>query len=254
MADKAALEARILYSVPVDPIHRLRFYALRSLVGSGLMFVVTSGLLALLGSPSPWWWFVGWFCLLLSIAAALTYVVWAPHVTRARTFYEVNVLVRLPLFALQLLGGARIVEFLLGPGAGWWIYGGFLSGLLFVPSAIARKRAWIRSSMRYGHLRKSLDEDEAEWDTRFDLDHILKDPRAMRPGFLWRLLFWIGPAIGMSLADVLGRLSAALVVGLAFMATGYGVLITLVTSALAHSLELRDIEKRISRQISLDRG
>jgi len=87
------------------------------------------------------------------------------------------------------------------------------------------------------------------WETRLTTSETTR--KQMRPGLLWRVAFWIGPAIGMSLADIVGRLTAFLVVGLGLVLIGYGVLVTLVVVAAASWLEPSRLEQDLRRKIHL---
>ena len=251
MVEKPALESRLLYSLPLEPEKRLKRYAVASAVSCWLLVPVFGVVLsALYQEPILNWW-GGWVCALVSTILLISFNLWAPLIRRADAFYVVGGIVRLPMFLLYLITGIALVGAILPVLSARWVFGGFVAGLALLPSAFIRRRTSIRQSLENGYLRRSLNRVEAAWDPKFDMDHVLRDPRAMRPGLFWRLAFWIGPAIGMSLADALGRVSALLVAGVLAISVGYGSLLAVVSHDVALVLELRRLERELGKPIRL---
>lgn len=251
MTEKPALEARILYSTPQEPKKRLKHYTYRGAFGSVLYFFIFGSGLSLITGKPLFGWKSGVSLVLLSLAFLISASIWLPRIYHASTFYLYSGLIRFPTFVLLLSFGLSTIASLLPPISTMWMLVGLLLGVAIIPMATARRIKWISQSMRTGHLQKSFDKSRGTWNASFDMDHLLKDPKTMRPGFLWRLLFWIGPAIGMSLADIFGKLNALLIVGLGMTLIGYYLLVSIFTDMISRLLELRRMERELGKKIRL---
>ena len=250
MTQNPAWEARRLYRTPLEPRKRLRFLVVRGFWGVILFYFIVGWPVSFLAARSLYSWKVGLLCILISMGTAVSFRFWEPKLRRATTFYAAIALVSSPLWLLWFSGGASMLA-LLAPDTLLMMYAGILLGVAMLPALIARRRSGLVQSIERGHLHRSLDRGRATWDPAFDMDHILKDPAAMRPGILWRLAYWIGPAIGMSLSSIIGRPSAAFVVGSLFILMGYGNLMGLIVNSGAHVLELLGQERELGRRIHL---
>ena len=251
MTEKVALEARILYSTPQDPIKRLKHYTYRGAFGSVLYFLIFGSGLSLITGTPLFEWKTGVVSVLISLAFLFSASLWIPRIYNASTFYLIGGLLRFPTFILLLSFGLSVITLLLPPISMMWILVGLLLGCAIIPIATISRVKWINQSMTTGHLRKSYDKGRGIWNASFDLDHILKDPETIRPGLLWRIVFWIGPAIGMSLADIYGKLNALLIVGLGMALIGYYLLVSIFTDAISRLLVLRSMERGLGKKIRL---
>lgn len=190
--------------------------------------------------------------LLLSFLNLITFPLWLGKIRSPKTFYLISVYLRLPMFAIILSAGISLAKILLPAGSACWIILGLIGGLFVLPLMIKRKMIWVEKSLISGHIKKCFNEKDWTWDASHDMDHIRKDPKKMRPGFIWRMLFWIGPAIGMSLANVFGELNALLIVSLLAIMTGYSAILSIFTHSLTISLVIFRLEKERGEMIQLE--
>lgn len=253
MENKPALEAKLLYSLPSEPIKRLRRLLLYSFAGATIFFLFSGGALFGLNGGGLFQWRSGVAILLISFLNLITFPFWMTRIQTPVAFYVVKAYIRLPIFALMLVAGISFIDILLSPGSTRWIGLGLISGLLFFPFAFKRKTRWVEDSLENGYLKRCLNEKSWTWDAAHDMDHIRRDPKKMRPGFIWRLLFWIGPAIGMSLADIFGELNGLLIASLIGIMTGYLTMISILIDTIPISLVILNLEEERGEKIQLER-
>ena len=254
MEKKPTLEARLLYSMPPEPDKRLRRLLFLGFVGSAIFFLFCGGALSSLTRQGLFQWSIGVLLLILASINWISSPLWVDRITTPGIFYLVNGYIRLPLYMIMLAWGISINALILPSTSTRWINLGLMVGLLFMPFVIMRKLKWIEESLEEGHLKKCLNKQTWTWDPAHDMDHIRKDPKKMRPGFFWRMLFWIGPAIGMSLADIFGRLNALLITSLLGVMLGYLVLISIISDSISLSLVLFGLEKERGQRIKIDQN
>jgi|GEM_PF-6421731 len=187
----------------------------------------------------------------LSLAILLVCYAVRDRVTRATSYYILVALGALPTYALLFAGGFRAFQAHLGEEPAHRLEYGLLIGLLVLPWAVGARRSWFRRALEVGHLANSLDKRSGRWDPRQDNRNVEEDPRIARPGCLMRLLPWVGPAIGASLSDVFGQMTAIAMVAVLFLAMGYGLLVFSVVYAVASVLEFRRLERELGRPITL---
>jgi len=196
-------------------------------------------------------WKFGLWMWALSVVVLAAYFLIRNRIQRATTFYLLVALGNLPGVLVLLVGGLRSSEADLGASATRWLEIGLLLGLLTVPWAVRARRAWFQRALVSGHLSESLDKRTAQWDPRQDNRYAEEDPRISRPGCLMRLVPWVGPAIGASLADLFGQATALTITALLFVALGYNMLYFKLRYAITHTLELRRLEDDLGRPILL---
>lgn len=247
-----ATEAKLLYSLPPEPRKRLRRMLFLGFLGSFLFFLFLGGALSGLMGRGLLQWKIGWILLLFSFLNLITFPFWLGRIQTPGTFYLVFGYIRMPLYAILLVFGISVLNFLLPVGSARWIHLGLICGLLFLPFVIRRKKEWIEKSLDRGHLNNCLKEKAWTWDAAHDMDHIRKDPKKMRPGFIWRVLFWIGPAIGMSLGNIFGELNALMIASLTSMMAGYLTLISIFTDTISLSFAIFRLEEERGEKIMLE--
>jgi hypothetical protein len=196
-------------------------------------------------------WEVGVVCWLLVATFVPVYSLWVVRVRRAMAAYAALTLALLPAGIAILDGAIRFSIALAGMGATLVIATGLLISLGTLPLIIRARQLQFGAAVKQGHLRHSLDGERALWDSQFDHDKSLSVDWLRRPGCLIRLLPWIGPAIGMSLADVLGRNPADLIMVVGFIGIGYAFVFFGLVQLCVHLLEFRRMEKELGRPIML---
>lgn len=168
---------------------------------------------------------------------------------RARTFYVILSANRVPALIALLAAGAEILGKQLAPLSVSLLGIGLMFGLICLPWSIIARRKWFRIAKENGHLQRSLERDAAEWDPTHDMDKTLQDERISRPGYLLRLLPWIGPAIGLALADVAGQATAVVVIGVLTLAFGSAGLYAQTVIAVAYSMDFGELNRHVGRPI-----
>ena len=196
-------------------------------------------------------WEVGVAFWLLVATFVPVYSLWVVRVRRAMAAYAALTLAFLPAGIVILDGAIRFSIALAGIGATTVIAIGLLLGVVTLPLIIRTRQLQFGAAIKQGHLRRSLDRERALWDAQFDHDKSLSAGWLRRPGCLIRILPWIGPAIGMSLADVLGRSTANLVMVVGFIGIGYAFVYSGLVQVSVHLREFRRMEKELGRPIML---
>ena len=203
------------------------------------------------GGPPIISWEVG-VALWASVALLVPiYFFWIVRVRRAVVAYSAMTLAILPAAIALLDGSIRFSFALLGAGATTVISLGLLFGLGTLPLAVRTRRNQFAAAIKQGYLRRSLSQERATWDAQYDHDEALSTEWLRRPGCLVRLLPWIGPAIGMRLADVLGRSTANLIMVAGFIGIGYALTYFGLVKASVQLLEFRRMETELGRSIML---
>jgi hypothetical protein len=107
-------------------------------------------------------WTVGAVLMTGSLLGPIAVAAGARRIRRARTFYGIETLIRVPRFFLMLAGGAEVLGLVLPAGSMTWLWVGLLLGLAPVPEMIRRRRSWIHNSLARGHLQESFDRERPE--------------------------------------------------------------------------------------------
>ena len=204
------------------------------------------------GALSSWWWRLG---VVLWLSAGILLVISLCVATRISNpvhFYALEKSASLPGGLVLLIAGIRLLHLALGASFVGAFAVGLVIGLVALPLGIALRAKWLRQAISEGHLSKALNIREATWDPRFDADHVLKDPRLQRSGCLLSLLFWSGPALGLALSDIVGQAPALAIAGLLGASIGYVGLLAYGTDLAVLSLELKSMERRLNRRITLE--
>ena len=196
-------------------------------------------------------WSLGVALWALSVLLVPTYHYWAVKARRAITAYTLATLALFPAILAILDGALRFAYALLGPNAYMVSSLGFLLGLVTIPFVIGARRTQFRAAMGQGHLKRSLDIGRATWDAQYDNDEALSTEWLKRPGWLIRILPWIGPIIGMRLAATVGRSAANLIMVASFLGGGYALVYFGLVKASVQLLEFRRLEKELGRPILL---
>jgi len=187
----------------------------------------------------------------ISLVLLGVYFVIRHRVKRAITFYLLVSFAGVPMAMVILVGGVQAFTAHLGEETARWLGAGLLIGLVTLPWVVRARRAWFRKALESGHLSESLDERTAQWDPRQDNRYVEEDPRIARPGCLMRILPWVGPAIGASLSDVLGRATAMTMVTVLFVLVAYAIFYYKLRYIITNSLEFRRLEQELGRPITL---
>jgi hypothetical protein len=245
------MEYSALAKLPNTSRKRLARYALTSLAAATifvpLLWLPASDPAA---GPSPWW-VAGvalWFSSLAVLAAS---VLIGGKISRAMHFYLLEKAAALPGMLVMFFGGIWMLREGLGASSTTAFALGLGAGLIVLPFAIRLRARWLREAIARGHLSRALNPEAATWDPRFDADHVLKDPRFSRPNCLLSLLFWCGPALGLALVDIFGRVTAAILAGALAAGFGYSILLVSTTDLTVILHELRRIERSLGRRILL---
>jgi hypothetical protein len=245
------MEYSALAKLPNTSRKRLARAALNSLAAATIFvpileFAVTDPA----AGRSPWW-FTGvalWFC---SLAILTTCVLIGGRISRAVSFYLLEEAAVLPGMLVMFFGGIWTLREELGPSSATVFALGLGAGFVALPFAIRLRSRWMREAIARGHLSKALNPETATWDPRYDADDVLKDHRLRRPNRLLSLLFWAGPAVGLALLDIFGRLTATVIMGIVLAAFGYFVLVAGLTKLGVTLLELRRFGRSLGRRILL---
>jgi hypothetical protein len=202
-------------------------------------------------APTILSWNFGVVLWLFTVLSIPVYLYAAGRVTRAMTAY---LLVTLALYpsALALLEGALRVSFgILGARSTNVIGVGLLAGLATLPLAIRSRRRGYQDELRSGRLQNSLSKESGRWNPQFDFADLETKRWLNRPGCLLRLLPWIGPAIGISLADMVGRSTADAIIAVGFLMVGYSMMYFGLLRAFVQFLEFRRMESELGNPIML---
>jgi hypothetical protein len=173
------------------------------------------------------------------------------RVTRAITAYVALSAAILPSALALVDGSIRVAVQLFGAGSVLYLALSMLLGLATLPFLVRDRRRWFQKEMREGHLRRSLDRSTAVWDSQYDLDQIESSSALSRPGCLLRLIPWVGPAIGMTLYNLLGEATALRVLVSLLFLLGYGFTYLALGGGLVRFLEFRRLETELARPILL---
>jgi len=196
-------------------------------------------------------WGVGLGLLAFALVLVPVYSIWVVKTRRAMTAYALILLGLLPGPLGILDGSARLCVAVLGANATLVIALGLVLGLSTLPFVVRARRTQFQAGISAGYLRRSLDPKRATWDAQYDKDDDMSKEWLTRPGCLIRLLPWVGPAIGMRIADVFGRSTANLVMVGAFLSGGYALVYFWIARAAVEMLEFRRMEKELGRPIML---
>jgi hypothetical protein len=196
-------------------------------------------------------WVVGLTLLAFALVLVPVYSTWVVKTRRAITAYALILLGLLPGTLGILDGSLRLSLVVLGVDATLVVALGLSLGLSTLPFVIRSRRAQHQAAISSGYLRRSLDSKRATWDAQYDKDDDMSKEWLTRPGCLIRLLPWVGPAIGMRIADVFGRSTANLVMVGAFLSSGYVLVYFWFVRAAVEMLEFRRMEKELGRPILL---
>lgn len=247
------MEMQLLLKPPRDPHKRLIWSSASSFLTVSIIVPLLGAFISLYEGMGLWSFpegIVMWgLTLLLMVANAL----FGQRIRRPAIFYLVERLPGIPMGLVFLDGGMRLIAVILGIRSLLLIVVGLLVGLGTLPWTIRDERAKFRRALKDGYLVRSLDPKSYSWDPQYDIDRWEKDERITKPGFFRRLLFWIGPALGMALSDLIGRSPAQVVVGLGFIYIGYFLLGSSIRSAVSKVLELNRIEEELGQEIYLER-
>jgi len=187
----------------------------------------------------------------LGVCLVPLYFLWATKLKRAVVVYSLITVSLFPAVLAILAGSLRLSVTFLGERASAVLAFGLLLGLCTLPLVVRYRRERHQAAITKGYLRRSLDKDRATWDAQFDHDEAMSTEWLKRPGCLIRLLPWVGPAIGMRLADLFGRSTASLIMVAAFVFGGYGLMYFGLVQAIVQLLEFRRLEGEIGRPIML---
>jgi hypothetical protein len=196
-------------------------------------------------------WRLGAALWLITVALVPIYFLIAPRIRRAQLAYTLIWLVYIPSGVAMLDGALRLSLVMLGPGSTLVFALSFLVGLATLPLTVRYRRQQFRAAIAEGHLSRSFDREQATWDAQYDHDADLSKEWLTRPGCLIRLLPWIGPIIGMRLADTFGRSTANLIMVVGFLSLGYLFVYLGLTRLAVDLLEFRKLEKEVDSPILL---
>ena len=202
------------------------------------------------GAPSINWG-LGGSLWVIGVSLVPIYWFWVVKVKRAITVYTLLTIALFPPTLAMLHGALRLSLVMLGAEATVVITLGLLLGLGTLPLLVRTRRDQFKAAIKKGYLRRSLIADRATWDWQYDDDEAMSTEWLKRPGCLVRLLPWIGPAIGMRLADVLGRSTANLIMVAGFIGIGYALTYFGLVKASVQLLEFRRMETELGRSIML---
>lgn len=196
-------------------------------------------------------WRLGVALWVFTLALVPIYFIIAGRIRSAILAYTLNWIALLPSGVAVLDGALRLSFAMLGPEPSIVIALGFLVGLATLPLAVRYRRTQQQAAMLEGHLSRSLDREHATWDAQYDHDADFSKDWLNRPGCFIRLLPWIGPVIGMRLADIFGRPTANLVMVAAFLSAGYVLTYFQLMRLAVDLLEFRRLERELGRPILL---
>jgi hypothetical protein len=237
---------------PKSMSRRLKWNAIVSAALATVFVPMLGSMLSAVGYDPP---IRGWRSGVWLWAAALLmvplYLLFAARVKRAMTAYLLAVAALVPSTLAILDGALRLSFGLLGQGSAIVIAASCFLGLGTVPFAVQGRRRWYQEALRRGHLKHSLDQVNATWDSGNDNLQAEDQDWVSRPGCLLRLLPWVGPAIGMSLDEVFGPAGSDRIIVYIALALGYGLTYVLVAGAGLQFLEFRRMEAELGRPIML---
>jgi len=233
---------------------RIKTAPLINLAGLAILVPViglfNNSIAADLGLPGTDWTFGGalW---LIGLGLVPVYLLFVVRLGRAIVVYTMLTLAVFPVALAILAVALRFSMTVLGELASVIIAIGLLLGLGMLPLVVRERRQRYQSAIARGHLRRSLDKERATWDPQFDHDEDMSKEWLKRPGCFIRLLPWVGPAIGMRLADVFGRNTANLIVVAAAVFVGYLLVYSGLVQAIVQLLEFGRMEAELGRPIML---
>ena len=201
------------------------------------------------GVESATGWALGNGLWVTSLALLLAYIVLAVIVSRAVLYYVLLSIGALPGIMGPLLGGLSILSRTLDERSTVLTVAGLLVGMATLGLSFKYRRGYLRAEIGRGRLRRSLNWTTGRWTNGPYDDPARQASMPLGRGCLSRALPWIGPAIGMSLADIVGRANAVVIVGILGIVFGYLGLEKSVVDNIALALELRGLEKRLGHPI-----
>lgn len=247
------MESRLLLWLPADPHKRLIW-------SSGLSFMVVSivglmlgAFISLQGGRRFFEWNEVHLLWGASFLICIVYIIIGRRISRPSVFYVLERLPGILMGVLFLDAGLRLIAMRLGAETLAFIVIGLVVGLVTLPWRIRVERAEFRAALDDGYLRNSLDQESNSWDPQYDSKRWEDDQRVTNPGFLRRLLFWTGPAIGMALSDLIGQSSAQAIAGAGGIYAGYILVGTSIQFAISRTLELNRLELELGNTLRLAR-
>jgi hypothetical protein len=196
-------------------------------------------------------WIEGVLLWIVAVIAIPVYYWSANRVKRAMTAYVIMMLSLIPLSLSFIDAGIRLSYRHLGTISASWILIGLIVGIAVTPLAVSSRRQWFRDAVDHGHLKPSLNPKSQTWDPKHDFVQTELRLASQRPGCLLRLLPWIGPAIGMTFADVFGRSTANTVLIFCLVAPGYAIFQMSLVATLMFYFEFNRLERELGGQILL---
>ena len=226
--------------------------ALGCLLVFSLLFSMAAGSGSVNGVPSELGWPLGLWLWGLSLLLTCLCLVTASRIKRAIVFYSLEYSSgSLMMFGFLMLG-LSTAAYQLGQDTAMILAGGVLFGFATTLARVTVRQTWYRTAIERGHLAKSLSREAAKWNTHYDFDQAAADLKALEgTSYFVRILPWIGPAVGIGLARVVGRANTVIVAALLSLALGYWGLGVLTVNATARILELRRLEGELGRPILL---
>ncbi len=124
------------------------------------------------------------------------------------------------------------------------------AGSIMVNSGIRRRRPQIEDAIRDKDPFQ-LSGNRAVWDcTRDSLQGVrLSEMKDSSPA--GRVFFWLGPAVGVITARILGSGPTSLLVGFVLLGLGYLVTVLKIEVAASYYLELKELERKTNRDLIL---
>jgi hypothetical protein len=202
-------------------------------------------------SPPAIVWRPGSDLWVLGVCLVPLYFLWVAKLKRAVVVYSLITVSLFPAALAILAGALRLSLTILGERSSVILALGLLLGLGTLPLVVRHRRERHQSALMEGHLRRSLDADRAMWDAQYDHDEAMSVQWLKRPGCLIRILPWVGPAIGMRLADIVGRRTTELIIVACFLFIGYAFALSGLVQAIVQLLEFRRLELELGRPIML---
>lgn len=254
MSREPEMKRMVKWASPPSIRRRIRMAPLLA-VAMLTIFMPLLGLAIHLASPqaepSIFSWQFGTIMWLFSVLTTPIYLYAADRVERAMTAYLLVTLAMYPA-ALGLLAGALRLSFgILGAATTIVVGFGLLLGFATLPLVIRYQRRNYQKKLIVGHLQSSLIADSGRWNPEFDFADLDSKEWLSRPGCLLRTLPWIGPAIGIYLADIVGRSAANAFIAIGFLVLGYMMMYPGLTRASVQYLEFRRMERELGHKILL---
>ncbi len=202
-------------------------------------------------SPSILSWEFGLIMWLFSILIAPFYLYAASRVERAIAAYLLVALALYPAVLTLLAGALRLSIGILGAGTTLVIGLGLVLGFASLPLVVRSRQRSYQQALKHGHLKDSLNAETGRWNPKFDFSDLDTKEWLNRPGCLLRILPWAGPAIGIYLADIVGRSAANAFIAIGFMVVFYAGTYFGLAQAFTQFLEFRRMERELGRPVLL---